>query len=389
MRKYGWMVLTFTTIFSILFFSWTQNCFAFVLRTGDMIIIGGDEVIDEDIFLTGNEIIINGKINGDLYAAARVIAVNGHVRDSVTLAGNRIDVSGVVGRSLRAIGDSITIKGSIGNDLVLAARDVVLDVDSVVSGDMLTGAMNTIINGPVKGYALVGARSVTVGNIIGGDATFGTRFLTLTKNAVIGGNLTYYSVKEASIDSGASIRGKLKHSIPQRKFDFRKFFPFMIIAGVAGKIAAFFMGLAVGLVFILLAPGWLNSLTEAIRQKTGTCAGWGVLMLFAIPIGVIIAFSTVIGIVLGAIALFLYLIAVYLGQIAAGLLVGKMILGRFDVQESTQALFGVFALGYFIIRLFRFIPVAGHLIFIAAAAFGLGAVFVTVVEKRKKASKEN
>ncbi len=382
-KKLRSLVLILGLVFPCFFFLPTQTGFAFVLRTGDMIIIGGDEVIDEDLFVAGNEIIINGTVNGDLYAAARVIAMNGRVRDSATLAGNRIDVSGQIGGSLRAIGDSVTVQGSIGKDLVLASRDVMVNAGSVVSGDMLAGAMNAAIEGPVKGYALIGARSITVNNRIGQDATFGARFLTLTKNAVIGGNLTYYSANEASIDSGALIAGKLKHSIPQTQFDIRKIFPFMIMAGIAGKIAAFFMGLAVGLVFILLAPGLLNSLTDAIRRKTGACAGWGALMLFAVPIGVVIAFSTIIGIVLGVIALFIYLIAVYLGQIVAGLLIGKMILGRFDMHESPQALFGIFTLGYFIIRLFRFIPVAGYLIFIAAAVFGLGAVFITAFEKRR------
>ncbi len=385
MKKFKWIILII--VYIGLVFSSTQTGFAFVLRTGDMIIIGGDKVVDEDLFLAGNEIIINGTVNGDLYAAGRVIAINGNVRDSVTLAGNRIDVSGTTGGSLRAIGESVTIQGTIGEDLVLAVRDVTVNTGSAVNGDMLTGAMIAAIKGPVKGYALIGARSVTVDSSIGKNATFGTRFLTLTKNAVVGGNLTYYSANNAAIDSGAIVTGKLLHSVPQTKFDIRKIFPFVIMAGVVGKIAAFFMGLAVGLVCILLVPVWFDSLTVAIRRKTKACAGWGALMLFAVPIGVVIAFSTIIGIMLGAIALFVYLVAVYLGQIASGLLIGKMILGRFDIHETPQALFGIFALGYFIIRLFRFIPVAGYLIFIAAAIFGLGAILVTAVEKRKTVRK--
>ncbi len=385
MKKFRWMPLII--VFIGLIFSSTQTGFAFVMRSGDMIIIGGDEVIEEDLFLAGNEIIINGTVNGDLYAAGRVIAINGDVRDSATLAGNRIDVSGTIGGTLHAIGDSVTIQGTIGGDLVLTARDVDVNAGSAVNGDMLTGAMNAAIKGPVKGYALIGARSVTVDSSIGRDATFGTRFLTLTKHAVIGGNLTYYSTNDAAIDSGAVVTGNLLHRVVQTRFDIRKLFPFMIMAGIAGKIAAFFMGLAVGLVCLLLVPRWFDSLAEAIRKKTGACAGWGALMLFAVPIGVVIAFSTVIGIMLGAIALFIYLIAVYLGQIAAGLLIGKMILGRFDMRESPKALFGIFTLGYFIIRLVRFIPVAGYLVFIAAALFGLGAIFVTAVEKRQTTRK--
>jgi hypothetical protein len=75
---------------------------AFDGRSGDRIVIGKDEVINEDLYLGGTEIIVDGTINGDLMAAGQTITVNGKVTGDLYAAGNSVTVNGEVGDDLFA-----------------------------------------------------------------------------------------------------------------------------------------------------------------------------------------------------------------------------------------------------------------------------------------------
>ena len=92
---------------------------------------------------------------------------------------------------------------------------------------------------------------------------------------------------------------------------------------------------------------------------------------------------TIIGIPVGLIALALWGIAIYLAQIPVGLLIGRLIIGRFRVVERKAIMVGALALGLVILRLLGLIPYLGFFIALAVVLFGLGAVGVS--EKRRRA----
>ena len=46
------------------------------LRSGETIIIASGEEIDDDVYITGNNITVNGTINGDLIVAGGTITIN-------------------------------------------------------------------------------------------------------------------------------------------------------------------------------------------------------------------------------------------------------------------------------------------------------------------------
>ncbi len=358
--------------------------FAFVARTGAYLTVERGEVIDEDVFFAGETVSIRGTVNGDLFIAAKTINIEGNVKGGALLIANRITLSGTLSHSLRMMGQSMVVEGTVGGDILAVGNEVVIGERAQVKGDVVFGARSVLFGGPVGGYVLGGGSSVELQNRIGDDVYLAVKTLSLARGAKIGGDLVYYSEKEASIEPGAEVAGAITHRIPEFRERLKEVFPFVILAGVVGKIVAYLMMLLVGLVVILLMPRWVDSLAITLKERIGACAGWGALILFVVPVGVAIAFSTVVGITLGAITLSLYIVALYLSQIIVGLLLGRLILRQFNGSVTAGALFGAFALGLLLIRLVRFIPGIGFFVWLVVALFGLGAIVVEAASRRKK-----
>jgi len=346
---------------------------AFDARTGDTVTVASGEVVDNDLYVAAQTVTIDGTVDGDLWAAGSKIIVNGIVTDSVMAVGQTIDISGDVGHAMRVAGTTINIRGDVDGDLMVAAGEVNIASTAKIKGDLLLGAGNVRIDGLIEGDIKGGGGEVIISNGVGGDVELKVESLTILSTANIGGDLSYTSEEEADIQSGAQIAGATTHKLPEIKEKQAKAFPFVLFSGVLGKVIGFLMALIAGLVIILIVPRRLTSIAEAIRSRPGPSAGWGAIILFLTPIAAIIVCLTIVGIPVGLIALALWGIAIYLAQIPVGLLIGRLILGRFRAVEGKAIMVGALALGLLILKLLGLIPYAGFFIGLTVAIFGLGA----------------
>ncbi|TAK33207.1 MAG: hypothetical protein EPO21_13615, partial [Chloroflexota bacterium] len=73
-------------------------------REGEIVTIGADQIIDDDLYVFGNSIIIDGTVTGDVFSAGGQITIHGNVGGSINAAGGSINVTGRVGKAVRAIG---------------------------------------------------------------------------------------------------------------------------------------------------------------------------------------------------------------------------------------------------------------------------------------------
>ena len=366
------------------------------LCSGDTVTIASEEVVDEDLYITGGNIIVdgtingdlivmggtiavNGTVNGDLVAAGGRIVVNGTVLDSIMVAGGTVEINGEVTRTVRAAGGTLNISGNVGGDLVVAGGEVNVARTATIGGDLVFGAgtirIDSLINGDIKG----GGGEVTLTNGVGGDIELGVDQLIIASTANIQGNLTYVSKNEANIQSGAQIGGITTRKVPEVRE------PVVPKPGIWVKVIAFLMTLLAGIVIIVITPKRAAAVATSIRHKPWLSLGWGAIILFATPIAAIITFITVIGAPVGLIGLTLYGIAIYLSQIAIGLFIGYWIIGSFSKVESRGVLIGALALGFAILTLLKLIPYVGFVMWLATALFGIGAMALSGKMQRAEA----
>ena len=339
---------------------------AFDVRYGDLVTVASGEVIDDDLYVGGETIIIDGTINGDLIVAGRTIMVNGTVNGSIIAAGATININGEVSHAVRVVGETLNISDTIGGDLLVAGAKFIMANTAEIGGDLLLGVRSARIEGLIKG-----------------DMNGGVDSLTIAPTASIQGKLTYISENEANIQSGAQIGGKITHEL----YIVKESLTAGIGLGLWGKVIGFLMALVLGIIIVLLAPKRVKAVTESIRTRPWASLGWGALILVATPIAAGIVCITIIGLPLGLIALAHYIIAIYLTQLFVGLLIGQLIIGAFRGVETKAALVGALALGLAILSLLRLVPYLDFFIGLATVLFGLGAILVS--ERKLRAEAQN
>jgi cytoskeletal protein CcmA (bactofilin family) len=354
----------------------SSDLFAFILRKDGSVGVGPSEVIEEDIYLFGDEITVEGKVNGNLFCAGKVVKVLGNVKGSAWLVGNQVLVSGEVSDGVKAASKSVTLEGRVGGDLMAAGGEVLLQKGSTVKRDLVVAGRRVSLAGTADGDVRGAGQTIDIGGVIRGSAKLLVQDLTLSTAAKIEGDLLYISEGEAKIESGAVVGGKITRSPPEYKERLKKILPFAFLFGVVGKAFGFFGALVAGLVLVLVFPKWMNGTADALQWEIGPCAGWGALTLFLTPLGAAVAAATIVGAPLAALSFLLYLIAVYASQIVVGFFIGRAILNLDEATAGKGALFGAFALGLVLLKLVRLIPIAGYVSLLAVAIFGLGAMVV-------------
>ena len=355
---------------------------AFEARSGDTVAIPSGEVVNDDLYIGAQTINIDGTVSGDLWAGGTFITLNGVIKGGVVCVGQTVIISADVGRTVRVAGQTVSISGNIDGDLIVGGTDVYIASTATIKGDLVFGAQNMRIDGVIEGDIKGGGGVVTIGAETKGSVDISVESLTVLPAANINGDLTYTSGKEADIQSGAKIGGKTSHNPPPSEDKSDKASPFAPFSGVPGKIIGFLMAVLTGFILVLLAPRRLMSITDSMRSKIGPSAGWGAVVLFATPIAAILVCITIVGIPVGLIALALYGIALYLAQIPVGLLIGRLILGRFRNVEGKAMMVAALALGLLIISLLTLIPYVGFVIRLAVMLFGLGAAVVSVRQRK-------
>jgi hypothetical protein len=348
------------------------------LRGGTVVTIGAGEVIEEDLYIGGQEIVIDGTVNGDVVAAGTEVTVNGIINGSVIVVAQTITINGHITRGAKLGANDITINGTIDRDLIAGGTTITITSNSVVGGDCIVGTGTLLADGEIKGDIKSAAGEASINNGVGGDVVLEVDSLHIASTASIGGSLTYTSKKEADIESGAEISGPIKHIVPEPQPGFW--------SGVGGKVVkkilAFLMIFLIGLLLIVIAPNKMNSLAEAIVIHPWQSLGWGALLFIATPIAIVIVMITVIGIPIGLITGAVYGIALYLAQIPVALMLGLLILKRSVVTESKGIMIGALAIGLVILHLLRLIPIAGFIIALLTIVFGLGSLVVSQVRLR-------
>lgn len=366
-------------LFTLILFSGFApgTALAYEGRSGEPITVAADEVIDDDLYVAGKTITIEGTINGDLFAAGRTVLLNGTVKGSVNLAGESITINGSVGHAARVAGRFINVNSPLPGDLLVVGSDITIDEKASIGGDLLFVTKKALISGPVERSVKGAGKEVVFKSEVKENVELIIDKLTLAPTAVIQGDLTYTSENEAAIESGAKITGKTTRKLPEKK-DEGKGCPF---GCVLGEFFDFLMALVAGIFFILLFPARLRSFADTIFEKPSASAGWGALLTFVTPIAAIIVCCTIVGIATGGIVLGLWGIAIYLAQMPVGVLIGKLIIGRFRKVETKGVMIGALGLGLFLLFLVKLIPILGALIGLAVVIFGMGAGWVTLRKK--------
>ena len=360
---------------------------AFAVKADNSVYVAQDEVIEGNLYAVGNIITVDGAVIGDVICAGQTININGKVEGDVICAGQTLNILGQVNGSVRTAGNSVNINGPVARNVMAFGASIILGKDASVGWDMLIAGASGDIRGKIGNDLYGGAANVVIAGEIVKDVRLKldervrsekkglsskkTEPLTITKEAVIGGNVVYTAGNEGSIADEATISGEITHNLPKAKPGQRK-----IITGWAwGKIYSIFSALVIGLVLISLWREQIIKLTDKMLNRVGVSIGWGLVIMFLTPIIAILLIITLIGIPLAVILIGVWLIALFLSKIIVGILIGRSVLEKLG-KKKKESLIWAMIIGIILSWILFSIPFIGWMLCLIALWWGLGGIWL-------------
>jgi hypothetical protein len=349
------------------------------VRQGDRTVVAAGETIDDDLYVFGGSLDVQGTVNGDVIFFGGTSTIGGLITGDLLVMGGATNITGVVLGSVRASGGTVNISGRADQDVVVAAGSLDIAPRATLGRDLLAAIGSVNIAAPIARNVLVGGGDVTLAAPVGGDIRAEAGTLRLANGAAVQGTLAYSSERQAEIASGAAVAGGIQRNERAAGADF-----WAPLAGRTGGVASLgavvwlraLVGIFVlGLALLLLAPASMRTTARALRSNAGASLGYGILLLVGIPIVATLVFALgllVGGWWLGLVLIFLYALALGVGYIVSAILMGDLIIARLRPALAHPVwglLAGVVALG-----LVALLPIVGAIVSGVAMVAGLGAL---------------
>lgn len=343
------------------------------VRTGDVVKVGPQEVINDDLYAFANEVDIQGTVRGDVVTMARKVILQGKVEGDVFSAAADTVARGQVGGSLRSATNELQMGATVGKDALLAGNKLRLLPEGNIPGDLLLGGNSVDVRTPVGRDLRAGAQTLTLGAPVQGTVHAEVNTLNFADGARIGGDLDVTSQKSVQVPQGA-VAGKVEQTRAHEQSAAGTALG-VIYLWVRSMVGLF----ALGLLLALLAPRLARSAPTVLKERPWESLGWGVLAFIVAPIAASIVFA--IGLVvggwwLGAFVLALYLLALLASFPVVGMLIGRQLLERFG-RHGPSLVMALFT-GLVLLTILRRVPILGGLVGLVTMFFGLGALLLAI-----------
>lgn len=357
-----------------------QTAQAAVFRSGNNVSIPANQTFNDDLYVSGGTVTIDGRVNGDLTVAGGTVTINGAVQDDLMVAGGTVILNGAVNHTVRAAGGNLSINGKIAQDLVVGGGSVDVASGATIGRDAVLGAGSARLAGNIARRLYAGGGDITIDGRVGDDARLEVDQLRLTDRAVIGGDLTYASENRADIDPGAEIAGKttFKKRAPRAQQT----------AGskVAGFVLSFLAAYIFGVLLLLLFPARTVQIADTVTGLPWISLLLGFAILVGVPFVAVILLILLLTIPISLTIIGLYILGIYLAKVFVGLALGRLIIGYFKLRWGNYL---ALLIGLLIVMLLGLIPILGWLIKLLYVVFGLGAavyvLYRTIAERRHPA----
>lgn len=380
--------------------------------------VGPNEVIEDDLIISGQRITIDGTVRGDVFAGGQDIIVNGTVEGNLFVTGQVIEVNGTVSGSLFAAGYSLEL-GS----------------EAAIAGSTFFGgfAVDTADGSQIDHTLYVGGYQAQLAGDIGRDVIAGLGAFqldgTVQRNVMLevsqaqnpgagtpedfsvyfpGNNIRVLEGGTVQTEGGV-IGGELDYRINEYQIETPQFDPNVDVGEeVAGafvanavrtRIGEFIALLIVGGLFFYQMPRRAEEAMVVYEETPFANIGWGTLVALLFPaflvllVMVIIFLAVLFGIItlgqlagtivsvgmltFGSVWVLAGLVFWMLSKTLFGYLVGQKLMERVrpDSLDGRWAVLIALAIGLLIYEILRAIPFIGIFFALLVILIGVGALF--------------
>lgn len=162
----------------------------------------------QDVYLTGDDVVIDYIIDGNLFVVANTVTINSQIGGDVFVCANEITVAeqGYIYSNLFAACNIININGVV-YDLYGISKNI--NINGYVYRDIRTTSQTINLNGMIGRNAYINCSDLYIAQLDASEESEDNETTTLSKS-IIAGSLNYSSDKEASIPEG-SVSGGINY----------------------------------------------------------------------------------------------------------------------------------------------------------------------------------
>lgn len=370
---------------------------AFAQGGDDVYRLAAGEVYDDDLYITANEVYIEGTVRGDLIASGAYVEVSGTVEGDMNAAGAYVAISGTVQDDVRVAGAGVQVTGQVGDDIYAAAGGgpgggPVVNSGSpqvpagieIADSTTIGGSANLFggevrMNGAVDGDLTIAAAIARLNGTVAKNADITANDYTFGPDARVDGSLKYTAESELTIPPNIGGNIIFDQQTPTQPES-----PLMRTFWAFWRAALMLLGLVlVGLLIFRFKPQAITYPSEAISNRPGRVTLYGLaaaLLLIFLPIlSALLVFAMILfwGWFPG-IALLFFLFAGltmiwYMSPLVSGLWLGRLLLHQMGREASPIA---DLSLGAAIILLAGLIPMLGWLVMLCSFVLALGGILL-------------
>ena len=416
-RRIQLVTLFLIAVVVLLFSSQTALADDGVLQ-GDTLAAG--ETVENDVVLNGTDVSLNGTVAGDVLAVGRNVVVNGDVQGSMLVLAENVVLNGQVDGSVYSIAVSFNMLSgaSIGRSLYFLGISLVTEKDSEISSDLTAVTLGARLAGSVgrNTKAIIGV--LEIGKLILdqiNEVTTGKAIsepLPAAESSSASPQKHETGIFAASIGPAGSNRALNRMLIQEEPLDedqpAEESQTNLFGDWIVDRLRELISYLLIGILIIWLFPNILDNWANQVRTKPLASGGWGLVayivgfighfigFLLILVVGVSFAVITLWSLALAwwgvgfsalALAFSLFLVAIaFISKIIVAYLIGKLIFERFGSRPDMRKPWPLLV-GLTIYVLLCGIPYLGWAISLIVTFLGLGAIWLSFVERNDRDQK--
>lgn len=424
-------------LFTLMTITIVSPAYAFDGRRGDKIVIQAGDTVNDDLYVSVNEFVLDGTVNGDVVVFAQTVTINGTVNGDLMTGAQTVVINGAVTGAIRMAGSVLFVgeKAKIGGDILGAGYSIEVRKGSTIGRDAIFAAGQILLSANVTRNMTAATSALEIDGNIGGNVTADvgeagqsrngpppTMFmshvtvplpvvrdgLTIDPSSHIAGDMVYTQRTDLSFPDGV-VAGKITRTQPtmdKNTLTTQNTAGLKVVTWGFNLMRSLFTFILLGLLLAWLLPSFINGLSDKLQAKPWPSLWWGIVtcagFLFSL---LIIVFVTVLGAILfgiltlgglsaaiiglGVLAFFATILAFLLAvtlmaKIVFGMTLGNWILVRLN-SPLVKNKYWTIVIGIVItvttiaILTFPLIPgfLGGFLNFLIVL-FGLGAIWLWV-----------
>ncbi|PHN08211.1 bactofilin family protein [Flavilitoribacter nigricans] len=369
------------------------------IRKGEQVLV--TTAVHDDLYVGANSVKINAPIYGDLIAAARFCYVQDTIHEDAILIAQELFLEAPVMDDARLMAGQVHIRADIFGDLFIGGGTVHIDRDVRIHGNLFAGGGTVNLYGTVLGdielaggevffdgtaeqAANIKAGTLNLSGTIRGPARIGTEKLNLTERAAFYQEVHYWTA-DGPVDlqfaqkDGATAQFDETLRTDQDDYSWHGAFGIGSALFTVGRI------LSAVVLLIILVWAFRKFFRNTAHDLIGHYAvslGYGMLYLLGVPLLILIALVSIIGIPVGIFSLATYGLSLGFAHILTAILVTYWWQEYQQVRWKNGKVILVATGVFVLLKVVSWIPFLGWLISLMAIATTFGAILSELLRKK-------